>query len=193
MSKLILPNTYVEDKDIDYPLIFLAGPIRGAPNWHSEAIKTLFYKNPNTTIVSPSRTLDAELRQYLLNGDNSRFNRQRPWELHYLELAAKGKNGGSIMFWLPGEETHRCEKSYGAMTRIELGETFCKHNQDNKYRFGIGSDGKFSELDTVAYDLKHFCPDKQDYLKIIDRNTLVCKCPTLEETCDEAIRIANSK
>jgi hypothetical protein len=36
MGKVIIPKTYV--KDIEAPLIFLAGPVKGAPNWQDEAI-----------------------------------------------------------------------------------------------------------------------------------------------------------
>ena len=36
MPHVVIPKTYVEE--IGDPIIFLAGPIKGAPNWQSEAI-----------------------------------------------------------------------------------------------------------------------------------------------------------
>lgn len=45
-------------------------------------------------------------------------------------------------------------------------------------RFCVGSDGKFSELHTIEYDLKLDAPDKKIF-------------KTLEETCIEALRLAN--
>ena len=165
MGKIISPIEFVEI--ITNPVIFLAGPIRGAPKWHEEAIKYLFSQEENLTIVSPSRINRTKI-------PSEKFSRQREWELYYLDLASKK---GAIMFWLPGETEHKCEKSYGAMTRIELGESFVKYSKDNSFRFCIGSDGKFSELDTIKVDLEEYVPGKRIFT-------------TLKETCDEALKIA---
>jgi hypothetical protein len=63
------------------------------------------------------------------------------------------------------------------MTRIELGQWMTRYNFDKKVHFCVGSDGYFSELETIKYDLSLDSPNK----KIIN---------TLEETCEEAIRLA---
>ncbi len=107
-------------------------------------------------------------------GDDAYFPRQRAWERHYLDLASKQ---GAILFWLPGEEHHDCNKVYGAITRMELGQWMTSYKHDNSIRLCIGSDSKFPELHTVQYDLSLDAPDK-DIKK------------TLEETCFEAIRLA---
>ena len=63
MSKLILPKTYISN--LDMPLIFLAGPIRGAPNWQDDAIRFLFSQEKNLAIASPRlRTDDFEMEPY---------------------------------------------------------------------------------------------------------------------------------
>ncbi len=171
MNNVIIPKTYV--KDLDKPLIFLAGPIRGAPLWQDEAIKYLLSKNSNIIIASPRREARDSFVDSIIKGDETFFERQRAWERHYLDIASKS---GVILFWLPQETQHDCKKSYGAMTRLELGQWITRYNLDNSIRFCIGSDGKFSELNTIAYDLKLDAPYKEIF-------------STLKETCDEALRL----
>lgn len=169
--RVIIPKTYAR---IEEPLIFLAGPIKGAPNWQDEAINILFSKNENLTIVSPRRGIRPEISRCIAKGDEEYFPRQRSWERHYLDLASKK---GAILFWLPGEVEHNCDKSYGAMTRVEIGQWMTNYRHDNSINFCVGSDNKFSELHTIEYDLKLDAPNKKIY-------------STLEETCEEAIRLA---
>ncbi|MDO8509479.1 MAG: nucleoside 2-deoxyribosyltransferase domain-containing protein [Nanoarchaeota archaeon] len=171
MAKVIIPKTYVTQ--IDTPLIFLAGPIRSAPNWQDEAIKFLFSQNQNITIASPRRGIREEITQYVAEGNESYFSRQRAWERHYLDIASKA---GAILFWLPGEEQHDCNKVYGAMTRLEIGQWMTNYKHDNSIRFCVGSDGKFPELGTISYDLQLDAPDKRVY-------------ENLEETCLEALKL----
>lgn len=175
MSKLIIPKTYVQE--LDAPLIFLAGPIRSAPNWQDEAIKILFSKEPNLIIASPRRGIRDNIAKYIISGNEIYFSRQRAWERHYLDIASKT---GAILFWLPGEEEHNCEKVYGAMTRVEIGQWMTRYHFDKKVHFCVGSDSKFSELHTIEFDLKLDAPDKK-----INK--------TLEETCAEAIQLAHQK
>ena len=174
MSKLIIPKTYVQE--IEHPLIFLAGPIRSAPNWHDKAIDFLFSKNSDLVIASPRRGIRDEIKPYIAVGNETYFQRQREWEWHYLDIASKK---GSILFWLPEEEKHNCEKVYGAMTRIEMGQWMTHYKYNKNVRFCVGSDGNFSELDTIRYDLKLNAPNKE--IK-----------KTLEETCIEALKLAQA-
>lgn len=174
MAGLIIPKTYVEK--IETPMIFLAGPIISAPHWQNEAIGILFSYSQNLTIASPRGGIRDAISQYILHGEDKRFSRQRAWETHYLEIASKD---GCVLFWLPGEAEHNCEKVFGAMTRLELGQWMAryKYSEKENARFCIGSDGKFPELETIRYDLSVYAPDKE--IKT-----------TLEETCKEAIRLA---
>ncbi len=172
MNELIIPKNYINT--LDAPLIFLAGPIRSAPNWQDEAIEFLFSQEPNLIIVSPRRGIRDNISKYIIKGEENYFPRQRAWERHYLDVASKT---GCIMFWLPGEEKHDCNKVYGAMTRVELGEWMTNYRHDNSLKFCVGSDGKFSEIDIIEYDLNLDAPDKKIY-------------NSLEKTCAEALRIA---
>lgn len=173
--ELIIPKTYVEK--ITTPLVFLAGPIRGAPNWQDQAIQLLFGQQPDLTIASPRRGVRDDIASYVLLGDEHHFPRQRAWERHYLDLASRT---GAILFWLPGETEHNCQKAYGAMTRIELGQWMSNYRHNSKLRICFGTDGRFSEISTIEYDLHLDAPNKP-----IHR--------TLEDTCSEALSLAYQK
>lgn len=175
MAKIITPKDFVQIEDS--PLIFLAGPIQGAPNWHDKAMSYLFSKENNLYIASPKRIVGPNLSKYVVSGNKDFFPRQRAWERFYLDLASMN---GSIMFWLPGEENHNCGKVYGAMTRLELGQWMTKYSFDMKTRFCIGSDGNFPELKTIKYDLSLDAPGKEIF-------------SSLEEVCDEAISLTKIK
>jgi hypothetical protein len=174
-NRLIIPKIYV--KDINYPIIFLAGPIRSAPNWQDKAIKYIISKDPNIIIASPRRGIRDNISPYIITGDENYFPRQRAWERHYLDVAT---SNGAIMFWLPFEEEHNCNKVYGAMTRFELGLVLGWYKYNKEISFCIGTDNDFSEFDIMNYDLKLDAPLKEIQY-------------SLEKTCDKAIELANQK
>jgi hypothetical protein len=171
MGGVIIPEAFIDK--IDRPIIYLIGPIRGAPNWQDEAVNLLLSEEPELLVVSPRRGVRDSISKHVLSGKDDCFPRQRTWERHYIK---KAMEIGSLLIWLPGEKEHRCEKSYGAMTRFELGQIFT-HNIYRPVSFVIGSDGKFSELDTIKYDLIQDAPSS--YI-----------VGSLEQTCFEAIKLA---
>lgn len=172
MGGVIIPKAYV--RDINAPLIFLAGPIINAPNWQDKAIITILSQDPELIVVSPRRGVRESIEPYILRGDETFFPRQRAWERHYLKLASRK---GTVMFWLPGEEISDSKHPYGATTRVELGQSMTEYRIDRSVSFCIGSDGDFPVLDVIKYDLSLDAPDK----KIFE---------SLEETCAEVIRLA---
>ncbi|MDO8556500.1 MAG: hypothetical protein Q7R96_05005, partial [Nanoarchaeota archaeon] len=101
---------------------------------------------------------------------------------------------GAIMFYLIGEQHHRCEKSYAAMTRLELGQHMTEYQKDPSSRICIGSpaekEQQMSELDTITYDLSRYMPHTV-HQRAQDRFDL--NLQGLEATCDEALRIASRK
>jgi hypothetical protein len=173
MPQILVPKAHVGD--VEHPLVFLAGPIKGAPCWHHDAILHLLSYGRDITIATPGRieSVPTSCVEHVAYSKQV-FPRQRTWELQYFERAMRD---GVVLLWLPGELNHKCEKSYGAMTRMELGEVLVHHYYTRHTRFCIGSDGKFSELSTITYDLEHFAPATSLQM-------------TLEATCREAIRIA---
>jgi hypothetical protein len=176
MVEVLTPNTKIDN--IKKPLIFLAGPIKSTPDWRSSAIKTIeSYKLP-LIIASPAKRIDIDLEKTPIISSSENFERQREWENYYLNIASKE---GSILFWFPQETEHNCDKSYAAMTRVEIGQWMTEYKYDKSIRLCIGTDGNFSEFRIIEYDLSVNAPE----IKIRK---------TLEETCQEAINlIKNSR
>lgn len=180
MAGVIVPNRYISQQDIKGPLIFLAGPIRGAPVWQDQAIDMLISADPEVTVVTPRRGVRSNFSEFVLEESSARYFRQREFEWDYMLRAGEQPDvQGAIMFWLPEECDHSCEKAYGAMTRVELGQWMTRYQFNPGVRFCLGTDNKFSEIDTILYDLSRHAPNKTAFFK-------------LRETCEEALRIARA-
>lgn len=136
------------------PVIFLAGPIRNAPPWHSEAVRFLLRFRERVFIACPARTLDRDLMPFVEKDDVKylTFPRQRAWERYYLQEAAQY---GCIVFWLCNEMLPRVhpEKVYAHITMLELGEWVREKKLKPETRLVIGTDGEFPEWSPVHYDL----------------------------------------
>jgi hypothetical protein len=154
--------------DIVGPLVFLAGPITGAPDWQSKAIDLIRSADAEIFIASPRRAVERE-------GDftEDMYIEQVEWEHRHLARAA---HEGVTLFWLAKESRHVCERSYAQTTRFELGEAVTVHRLTGA-KVVVGIERGFTN---------------ERYL----RKTLASKTPaipvldTLEETCTAAVRLA---
>ncbi len=160
--KVFVPPEYVSSKQ---KVIFLAGPIQGAPNWQSEAIKVLTTLNPDITLVSPRRETFEGIS----------YDEQVDWETDHLRKA--GKNG-VIMFWLAKEVNQIPGRSYAQTSRAELFEWKVKHERDGA-KLVIGIEKGFSGS---KYIKKRFSQDSPD-IPILS---------SLEETCKTALEMIES-
>ncbi|OJJ16403.1 hypothetical protein BKI52_34510 [marine bacterium AO1-C] len=159
-DKLIFPPDYIEVQDT--PVVFLAGPIQGAPEWQTEATKILQKLAPEIYIASP--------RKKYLDGQFV-YAEQVDWETHYLNQAAKN---GVVMFWLAKEETHYPERAYAQTSRFELGEWKVKHERDGA-KLVVGIEKGFTNERYIRRRLGQDCPK-------------VVICETLEATCQQVIQ-----
>lgn len=162
-DKVILPP---ESKTLDGPIIFLAGPVQGAPDWQSEAIKIIHTIDPTIYIANPRR-------EYLDN--EFVYEKQVDWETEYLNKSAKN---GAILFWLAKESTHDCGRSYAQTSRFELAEWKARYERE-KFNLIIGIEDGFSGARYIKRRVGQDCPD----VPILD---------TLLETCKEAVKRATS-
>ncbi len=143
------------------PLIFLGGPIKGAPDWQADAIAYLHHRRPALHLANPRR--DPQEWEFSKAA-------QADWERHHLKLAS---DQGVILFWCPGEGVHDCSRPYGQTTRFELGEWKVYHEfLGTKLVVGFeeGARGAFYARRRFSLD----CPD-------------VPLCSTLEETCNRSL------
>lgn len=120
-----LENTIIQENLI----IFLAGPIQSAPDWHSDAIKTL------EDLLSKEDDLDFVVAspKMLNKPEEFYYNKQVAWESKYL------KHADVILFWLanPIPEELDPTRSYAQTTRFEIAEWFGKKCCDKKGNINI--------------------------------------------------------
>ena len=164
MNKIIIAPNYIE---VEGPLVFLAGPIQGAPDWQSEAIEILKTIKP-VHIASPRRPV-----KILGDFAEKDYHAQVEWEHHYLDYAARH---GVTLFWLANAVEHIPGRPYAQTTRFELGEAVARH-----YLSGIN---------VVVGIEKGFSNER--YL----RKTIMAKAPdipildSLEEICRASVEMA---
>lgn len=133
------------------PVIFLAGPISGAPMWQREAFDLIASRCPDAVVVSPRRFHSVEHYRYRPTDSLTGFHRQRAWERHYMDMAAVR---GCVLFWLPAPASPLDGLVYGATTRYELGLWTARCHADPSLGLVVGTDGGFPTVHTIAYDLE---------------------------------------
>ena len=153
----------------DVPLIFLAGPIQGAPHWQERAIEFFRGRDASLAIACP-RTPGEWHRRY---------NEQVDWELWHLNRAAEY---GVIMFWLANRdpsEHHPTGRCYAQTSRFELGEWVGRLLNREDRRLVIGIEEGFSNERYIRRRCMHAFPGMTIY-------------DTLEGTCDAAMAIVSA-
>lgn len=94
----------------DKKIVFLAGPIKGAPNWQIQAIQDL--ADLDVYVANPRRE----------NVANFNLDLQVDWESKFLAAA------DVIMFWIPPKEFDVSGRDYAQTSRFELAEWMAKTN-----------------------------------------------------------------
>lgn len=163
MSRVILPPHYPDPAG---PVVFLAGPIQGAPPWQVVAIRHLHELMPELHVANPRRDRTAGDVEYAAQVD---------WETHHLRRAAAG---GAILFWLAREQTHFCERAYAQTTRFELAEWKVRHERDGT-KLVVGIDDGFTGGRYIRRRLAQDCP-------------AVPVCDSLRAACEAAVRLIGS-
>lgn len=158
--QLILPPEYPE---CSKPIVFLAGPIGGAPDWQSNAIQ--WFQNHGTDIAVASPRKEYHKGEYI-------FEKQVDWETHYLRKASQN---GVILFWLALEQAHSCDRPFAQTSRFELGEWKSKHEQTD-CKLVVGIEQGFSNSEYIQRRLSQDCPN-------------IPVCQSLEETCAKTIEL----
>jgi hypothetical protein len=142
-GELILPPEYVTAEG---PLVFLAGPIQGAPDWQHQAIRLLREAAPGLHLACP--------RREYLPGEFD-YRAQVDWETHYLQRAARD---GVILFWLAKEAEHFCDRAYGQTSRFELAEWKVRHECEG-VKLVVGIEEGFTGGRYIRLRLGQDCPD----------------------------------
>lgn len=160
MPKVILPP---HTSELVGPVVFLAGPIQGAPLWQLEAARLLHELMPEVHVANP--------RREYLSGEFD-YGVQVDWETHHLQRAA---SGGVILFWLAKETAHTCDRAYAQTTRFELAEWKVRHERDGA-KLVIGIEDGFTGAKYIRHRFAQDCPG-------------VPVCESLRSTCEAVVRM----
>lgn len=150
--------------DTEGPVIFLAGPIQGGPDWQTDAAAIIHEIDPSIAVASPRKEYPEGTFVY---------ERQVDWETHYLREAGRS---GVVAFWLAAQIQETPGRSYAQTTRFELAEWKMRH-QYEQAKLTIGIDEGFGN---ARYIRRRFAQDAPN-VKIVD---------SLEEMCRNAIDLA---
>jgi hypothetical protein len=131
--------------DVEGPLVFLAGPIQGAPDWQTDALRWFQTQAPNLAIASPRHAYAPGEFDYIA---------QVEWETYYLRRAAQR---GVILFWLAREVVSVPNRCYGQTTRFELAEWKVRHERDG-VPLVVGIEEGFSGARYIRHRLRQDCP-----------------------------------
>lgn len=123
--ELITPISPEKDY-ADKKIVFLAGPIKGAPDWQAEAIKDL--ADLDIYVANPRRE----------NVVNFNLDLQVGWESKFLAAA------DVIMFWIPPKVADVAGRDYAQTSRFELAEWMAKtHYNHTRKQVVVGIDDAF--------------------------------------------------
>lgn len=147
--------------DVEGCIIFLAGPIQGAPDWQSEAIKIIHELDSGIVIASPRK--DYQEGTFV-------YEKQVDWETHYLNRSAKF---GAIMFWLAVQTEATPGRDYAQTSRFELGEWKREH-QHSGIKLILGIEKGFGNASYIRRRFGQDCPD----VPLLD---------TLRSTCEKSV------
>ena len=154
--KLLQPPEIVE---VDQPVIFLAGPIQGAPDWQSEATRIIHEIEPSIVVASPRKNYPEGTFVY---GD------QVDWETYFLRKAGET---GVVAFWLANQAEDTPGRSYGQTSRFELGEWKVKHENDpEKVKLALGIESGFGNEHYIRRRFAQDCPS----VHIVDTLGAIC-------------------
>lgn len=96
------------------PLVFLAGPVQGAPDWQTRFASQIL-SSETGAVASPRRTSEDQVR--------FDANEQVAWEHAALERA---RSFGVLAFWLAAQnlddKTYPAGRAYAQTTRLEIGK-----------------------------------------------------------------------
>ena len=163
-ERLILqPPEIVET---DRPVIFLAGPIQGAPDWQSEAASLIHEYDPSIIVASPRKNYPEGTFVY---------ERQVDWETHFLQTAGRT---GVIAFWLAAQVEETPGRAHAQTTRFEIAE-WMKNHQNDGAKLTVGIEEGFGNARYIRRRFSQNAPD-------------VPFADTLEDTIKNAVELLSS-
>jgi len=163
--KILRAPIYDITNNEDDIIIFLAGPIQGAPEWQEEYIKLL--QKEYTDKKLSKNIIIANPKRLEVKNKNFSYDEQVNWESFYLDKASKQ---GIITFWLAKEKEKVKGRSYAQTSRFEMGEWFGKGQNIDNFEILIGYQEGFEGIKYITKKFKDqykidLIDDKDKFLK----------------------------
>ena len=149
---------------VEGPLVFLAGPIDGAPDWQAEALRRVGELDPALAVANPRREFAP---------GEELASEQIDWETGYLRRAGEQ---GAILFWMAAETDRVPWRAYAQIARAQLFEAKARHDLAG-IRVVLGIEENFAG---GSYIRRRFETESVG----------VPILRTLAECCDAAVRLA---
>lgn len=149
---------------VDGPVIFLAGPIQGAPDWQTLAATKIHDLDASLIVASPRK--DYPEGTFI-------YENQVDWETHFLRSAGQL---GVVGFWLAAQTVETPGRAYAQTTRFELAEWKMRHEYEGT-KITLGIEEGFGNARYIKRRFSQDCPD----VKVVD---------TLDEMCQNAVDLA---
>lgn len=120
--------------DESLPVVFIAGPIQGAPDYQTPLAHRLIDAHPNLFVASPRR-LEVD--------EKFNYDEQVFWEQANLGRAAFH---GVSAFWLAAQDhslTYEPNRAYAQTTRFEFGQVIGRKTENPSIKIQIGIDPEY--------------------------------------------------
>lgn len=117
MSERLHTPPHYKTIEPDAPVIFLAGPIQGAPDWQTPMGVELLHHLPESNVASPRRAAETDASAF-------DYKEQVAWEKHHLR---RSRALGVIAFWFATQDStipYEAGRAYAQTSRIEIGRLF---------------------------------------------------------------------
>lgn len=133
-ERFLTPPHYVDIDDYA-PLVFLAGPIQGAPDWQTPTAHNLLSHNDRLVIATPR-----------LEYKDANFDKQNQvfWELDHIWRACRL---GGVAFWFAAQDhslDYKKGRSYAQTTRFEIGAVSMAQKNDAEIKAWVGFDPEYT-------------------------------------------------
>lgn len=118
------------------PLVFLAGPVQGAPDWQTTLAERII-DTSSMAVASPRRTAENQAR---FDADE-----QKAWEIAFRDRARKF---GVTGFWLAAQDftlPYPAGRAYAQTTRFEMGEAWGWRHYDPDVPIVVGIDPTYTD------------------------------------------------
>jgi hypothetical protein len=135
IDRLLTPPFYTDLSD-EVPVVFLAGPIQGSPDWQTPTARRILAANERLLVASPRRSeLDEDFNK----------RKQVEWELDHLWYASQL---GGVAFWFAAQDhslPYKAGRPHAQTSRVEVGAMMMLKRINPSTKLWVGFDPDYTK------------------------------------------------